>query len=192
MAAKQEIFITGTPYQFSAIVAAFKSDHQGEWGGEIRLYTRSSVPRTQEGFTGQISDSSPRPGDNPISVEYYYAELPGVAIINAMGLGDRTRLTLKLDGRNDKKLLRIWEVLLQDLQKLNVLEAKEAKITLPMEPQTRDLTEWFDWYHQVKGKIRVRMQYIADQAGYALSTVYKEHTLYMAERGITSKKSKKK
>lgn len=62
------------------------------------------------------------------------------------------------------------------------------------EPTSSNLWDWFDWYHANKSKFRIKMKYIAEKAGFELSTVYKEHSNYMDEKGTPEKvkKSKKK
>jgi hypothetical protein len=59
------------------------------------------------------------------------------------------------------------------------------------EPNSSNLWDWFDWYHANKSKFRIKMNYIAEKAGFELSTVYKEHSIYMDSKGISPKKVKK-
>jgi hypothetical protein len=56
--------------------------------------------------------------------------------------------------------------------------------TLPEEPKTNNLKEWFDYLHAVKHVTRIKLEYIANKTKYAYSTVKKEHSLYLKEHGI--------
>jgi hypothetical protein len=70
---------------------------------------------------------------------------------------------------------------------------KSQPPTPTQEPKT--LEEWFDYYYSMKGKLKIPMEHIAEKTGYALSTIYKEHTLYKNRHEIRKKevrKSKKK
>jgi hypothetical protein len=60
----------------------------------------------------------------------------------------------------------------------------------PQEPQTAVLTDWFDYYYAVTPRMRIKMEYIAERVGLAVSTVYKEHTLYKNSHGIEKRKHK--
>lgn len=59
----------------------------------------------------------------------------------------------------------------------------EANVGL-QEPKTRILKDWFDYLHAVEHRTRIKLRYIADKAGLSYSTVKKEHSLYMKEKGI--------
>jgi hypothetical protein len=54
----------------------------------------------------------------------------------------------------------------------------------PEEPKTNNLWDWFDYLHAVKHRMRIKLEYIAGKTGYATSTVKKEHSLYLKEKGI--------
>ena len=74
-------------------------------------------------------------------------------------------------------------------------EEKESETI--KEPTTQNLEDWFDYLYAVKPKLRIKMEYIAGKTGYAVSTIYKEHTNYKNLHGVqktkrTVRKSKKK
>ena len=79
--------------------------------------------------------------------------------------------------------IKIAEWITEGLGKNSVLTK------LPEEPQTQNLTDWFDYYYKVKPKLRIKMEYIADKTGLAVSTVYKEHTLYKNSHDIQKRKT---
>lgn len=61
---------------------------------------------------------------------------------------------------------------------------------IPSEPKTQSLNDWFDYFHAVGPRLRIRMDYIAKKTNLTVSTVYKAHAIYMREHGIPSQKNK--
>lgn len=73
------------------------------------------------------------------------------------------------------------------------LNKNQVRSKLPQEPKTRILKDWFDYLHTVQHRTWIRLQYIADKTGFSYSTVKKEHSLYIKEKGIqkTTKNNQK-
>jgi hypothetical protein len=83
--------------------------------------------------------------------------------------------------------------ILSSLHKVLVnVKAEDIQTTMPPEPATRNLDDWFDYLHAVKHRIRVKLKYIADKTGYEYSTVRKMHSLYLKEHENQKKGSNKK
>ena len=67
---------------------------------------------------------------------------------------------------------------------LKIGDSEFEVTSLPQEPKTRNLDDWFDYLHAVKPRTRIKLQYIAGKTGFSYSTVKKEHSLYIKEKGI--------
>jgi len=138
-----------------------------------------------------VPDQRPQAGDNPIFA-YMHVESKQSCRIEALGLPTgKTRVTADLYD-DQEAFIRGWKVLVSELDRLGVLQRETAKslVAFP-EPTSNSLDEWFDWYHKVRPSIRLKLQYVADKTGYAIGTIYKEHSLYMTGREIESEKVKK-
>jgi hypothetical protein len=71
---------------------------------------------------------------------------------------------------------------------VNIQDTRDIQASPLQEPTTHKLRDWFDYLHAVKHRTRIKLAYIAEKTGYKYSNVRKEHSRYMAERGISEKR----
>ena len=188
---EREALVLGRAWDFAAIIKALDSENiRTPSGRHIYFVLQGEKYEIEELGEESLPSYKAKESDNPIFCFIHATDVLASGRITALGLpSNKTKLTFQPAGIDE--LDNIWGDILFRLGELSLLASSADQNLLPPEPTSQDITEWFNYYHLVKPKIRIQLGYIARKTGYAIGTIYKEHSLYMAEQGIESKKVKK-
>ncbi len=61
-------------------------------------------------------------------------------------------------------------------------KVKDNQTSMPQEPKTNNLSDWFTYFHQVKHLIRITLRDIAKKTGYSYDYVREKHGQFIKER----------